>query len=247
MKDKTLFVTGGNDGIGLATAELFAAQGANIAIFSRREDKNKIAVDKITAAGGTAISFAGDVTDEHAVKRAVNETAEHFGGLHYGFNNAGVDQNYTPLVDQTVEDFHRIIDINVLGVWLCMREQAPIIEASGGGCIVNNSSGAGHVGVRKVALYAASKHAVNGMTKSVALDYAQRGVRVNVVSPGGVKTAMMDDMKQGDKASLERTLSRHPMGRLGEADEVARAVLYLCRDATFTTGHCLLVDGGYTV
>lgn len=247
MKDKTLFITGGNDGIGLATAELFAAQGANIAIFSRREEKNKIAVDSITAAGGRAISFAGDVTDEDAVKHAVRETADHFGGLHYAFNNAGLDQRYTPLVDQTIEDFHRIININVLGVWLCMREQAPLIQASGGGCIVNNSSGAGHVGVRLVPIYAASKHAVNGMTKSVALEYAQLGVRVNVVSPGGIKTALMDDLKQGDDVSLQRTVSRHPMGRLGEAEEVARAVLYLCRDATFTTGHCHLVDGGYTV
>ena len=249
LTGKTIFITGGNAGIGLATARLFAQNGANVALFARRKDKNEQAIRLIEQDGGAAIAFTGDVANESDVQSAIRDTVDHFGGLHYAFNNAGLDQVDTPLVDQTVDDFDRLMSINAKGAWLCMREQAPQIEQSGGGCIVNCSSGAGHVGVPFVTIYAGSKWAINGMTQSVALEYAARGVRVNVVSPGVIRTDMLDDYLEGnpDPAFVDGLIARHPMARFGTPDEVARAVLYLCRDATFTTGHLHVVDGGYVV
>lgn len=245
MNGKTLLVTGGNSGIGLATALLFAREGANVAIVGRRAAENEAAVAQVEAVGGRAIAFAGDVTDEAFVRSAVRQTAETFGGLHYAFNNAGVEQLPTPLTEQTVDEFRRIIDVNVLGVWLAMREEAPVIQASGGGVIVNTSSVAGHIGMAQIPIYIASKHAVIGLTKSVALEYAKLGVRVNAVSPAVVKTPMFERFAS-DPETVAYMENLHPMGRSGTPDEVATAVLYLCRDATWTTGQSLIMDGGFT-
>ncbi len=247
MKDKTILITGGNSGIGLATALLFARQGARVAILGRRAEQNQAARKHIEAAGARCLDFAGDVTDENFLRSAVAKTAEAFDGLHYAFNNAGIEQVPGPLTQQTVEDYRRIMDINVMGVWLAMREEIPVIQRSGGGCVVNTSSVAGVIGMAGVPLYIASKHAVIGLTKSVALEYAKQGVRVNAVCPGAVHTDLYDRFT-GKNPEMEKAIeAMHPMGRSGSADEVASAVLYLCRDATWTTGQAIVMDGGFTV
>ena len=245
IEGKTIFITGGNSGIGLDTALLFAENGANIAIVGRNADKNKRAVEKISSNGAACLAFAGSVSDEAFIDQALQATVAEFGGLHYAFNNAGTNQPSTPLVEQTNEDYDFIMDVNVRGTWLCMRKQVPHMLASGGGCIVNNASVTGHVAVATFPLYTASKHAVVGLTKAVALELAEQGIRVNCVSPGAVMTELWDEVMAGgqDKAII----AAHPMGRVGHSREISSGVLYLCRDATWTTGQCLCIDGGYTV
>lgn len=245
IEGKTIFITGGNSGIGLDTALLFAEHGVNIAIVGRNPDKNSKAVEKITSTGAACLAFAGDVSDEAFIDHALNATVEEFGGLHYAFNNAGTNQPSTPLDQQTNDDYDSIMDVNVKGTWLCMRKQVPHMLASGGGCIVNNASVTGHVAVATFPLYTASKHAVVGLTKAVALEYAQQGIRVNCVSPGAVMTELWDQVMAGGQD--EAMQQAHPMGRVGHPREISSGVLYLCRDATWTTGQCLCIDGGYTV
>ena len=242
---KTIFITGGNSGIGLDTALLFAEHGAKIAIVGRDTDKNNRAVRKIAGNGAACLAFAGDVSDEAFIDGALHATVEEFGGLHYAFNNAGTNQPSTPLDEQTNDDYESIMDVNVKGTWLCMRKQVPHMLASGGGCIVNNASVTGHVAVATFPLYTASKHAVVGLTKAVALEYARRGIRVNCVSPGAVMTELWEQVMAGGQD--EAIMAAHPMGRAGNPREISSGVLYLCRDATWTTGQCLRIDGGYTV
>jgi len=247
MKDKVAFISGGNSGIGLATALAFAREGSSVAIFSRRKAENKEAQYRVEAEGVRCLTFQGDVTRESDVVRAISETAETLGGLHFAFNNAGVEQVPTPLQEQSDEDYQRVMDINVKGVWLCMKYEAPLIQKSGGGCIVNTSSVAGHIGMAQFPLYIAAKHAVLGLTKSVALEYARQHVRVNAVCPGVVKTDLYDRVI-GKNADMEAAIeAMHPMGRIGTPEEVASAVIYLCRDATWTTGQSLIMDGGFTI
>ena len=184
---------------------------------------------------------------ETTIRSALAKTAETFGGLHFAFNNAGVEQLPTPLTKQTLEDYRRIIDVNVMGVWLCLKHELPLIERSGGGCIVNTSSVAGLIGMAQLELYIASKHAVLGLTKSAALEYAKSGVRVNAVCPGAVHTDMYDRFVSKDADLAQNIENMHPMGRSGTPEEIASAVLWLCRDATWTTDQALALDGGFTV
>jgi NAD(P)-dependent dehydrogenase (short-subunit alcohol dehydrogenase family) len=246
MNNKTILITGGNAGIGLSTALLFARNGANVAILSRRADQNRAARKQIEAEGVQCLDFAGNVTDEKFLCASVGQVAETFGGLHYAFNNAGVEQVATALPEQTIDDFRRIIDVNVMGVWLAMREEIPVIQRSGGGCIVNTSSILGLVGFARFPLYVASKHAVIGLTKAVALEYAKEGVRVNAVCPGAVRTDLYE-RAIGRNAEMQKAVeAMYPMGRSGMPEEVASAVLYLCRDAAWTTGQIITMDGGFT-
>lgn len=245
MKDHTIFITGGNAGIGLATAKMFAREGVNIALVGRRDDRNEEAAAAIESLGVKCLTFAGDVTDEAFMRSSIRATVETFGGLNYAFNNAGMSQPFTPLPDQTLEDFRRLMDVNVTGVWLAMREEIPHILNSGGGCVVNTASVAGHIGVAQMPAYIASKHAVLGLTKSVALEYAQQGVRINAVSPGVVSTDLYHNITGNDPETEKAVEAMHPMGRYGTVDEVASAVLYLCRDATWTTGQDIVMDGGF--
>lgn len=245
IKGKTIFITGGNSGIGLDTALLFAEHGANVAIVGRNPGKNKAAVEKISNSGAACLSFAGDVSDEAFIDHALNATVKEFGGLNFAFNNAGTNQPPIPLHEQTNDDYNFIMDVNVKGTWLCMRKQVPHMLASGGGCIVNNASVTGHIAVPMYPLYTASKHAVVGLTKAVALEYAQQGIRVNCVSPGAVMTELWEEVMAGGME--KQIMAAHPMGRAGHSREISSGVLYLCRDATWTTGQCLRIDGGYTV
>lgn len=246
MARKTILITGGNAGIGLATGLRFAKGGFNVAIVGRRDSVNQEAIAKVKGAGAEAIAFAGDVTDEAFIRNAVRKTAEKFGGLHAAFNNAGVEQVGTPLPQQTIDDYRKIMDTNVMGVWLCMREEIPVMLESGGGSIVNTSSVAGVVGMAQVPLYIASKHAVIGLTKSVALEYARQGIRVNAVAPAAVKTDLFERFIQHNAEMEQAIEGMHPMGRSGTVDEVASAVYWLCTEATWTTGQTIITDGGFT-
>ncbi|MFA4835844.1 MAG: SDR family oxidoreductase, partial [Dehalococcoidia bacterium] len=177
---------------------------------------------------------------------AVAETFKAFGSLHYAFNNAGVEQVPKPLPDQTEAEYYAVFDVNVKGVWLCMKHEIPYMLKSGGGSIVNNSSASGHTGTMMIPLYSAAKHALLGLTKSIALEYAKQNIRVNAVCPGAIQTGAYEQFVGRDPVMKAAIENAHPMGRVGLSEEVALAVLYLCRDATFTTGSSLMMDGGRT-
>lgn len=247
MAQKTLFVTGGNVGIGLATALAFAEQGVDVAIYARRPDKNDEARRLVEAAGARCITFAADANDEAQLKSAIEETAATFGGLHYAFNNVGVSQAGLPLTQLSLTDYQYQMDGNVRSTFLAMKHEIPTIIASGGGAICNNASASGLVATAHQALYSAAKFAVVGLTKAVALEVAKTGPRVNVVCPGATTGEMFLRFRKAFPDIAEAAVAAHPMGRIGLKEEVAQAVLYLCRDATFTTGLALTVDGGRTV
>ncbi len=247
MSEKVVFITGGNAGIGLATAIKFAESGCHVSIFSRRDDANAAAKTKVEACGVKCVTFAGDVTNESDVSAAIDKTCSELGRLDYAFNNAGVEQVPTPLPEQSDDDYRRIIDVNVKGVWLCMQQQIPRMLEGGGGSIVNTGSVASIIGMANIPLYIASKHAVLGLTRAVALEYAQQSIRVNAVCPGAVKTDLYDRFT-GKNPEMEQAIEgMHPMGRSGTPDEVASAVYWLCNDATWTTGQAITLDGGFTV
>ncbi|WP_218080114.1 glucose 1-dehydrogenase [Anthocerotibacter panamensis] len=247
MKDQVIFVTGGNAGIGLATALAFAKRGSHVAILSRRPQENQVAQRYIESEGVKCLTFEGDVTHESDLKNAIDTTYEAFGRLNYAFNNAGVEQVPGPLTEQTEEDYRRIIDVNVKGVWLCMKYEIPAMLKSGGGSIVNTSSVAGVIGMAQIPLYVAAKHAVIGLTKSIALEYATQGIRVNAVCPGAVRTDLYERFTNKNPEMEKAIEGMHPMGRSGTVEEVASGVLWLCSEATWTTGQSLVLDGGFTV
>lgn len=243
---KVALVTGGNAGIGRATALEFARNGAKVVISGRREKEGNEVVAEIKAAGGEAIFVKTDVSKENEVKALIDQTLATFGRLDFAFNNAGVEQNLTPLPEQTEETYDQIMDINVKGVWLSLKHQIPAMLKTGGGAIVNNSSVAGLVGMGMVPIYVASKHAVVGLTKSAALEYAKQNVRVNAVAPAAVETRMYQDF--ANTPQMKQMLNAaHPVGRVGQPEEIASAVLWLCSDrASFVTGQTFPIDGGYT-
>lgn len=244
---KVAIVTGGTQGIGRASAVAFAREGAKVVVAGRGEQGGQETVALVRQAGGEAIFVRTDVARESDVAALVAATLQQFGRLDFAFNNAGVEQAGQALPEQTEETFDRIMAINVKGVWLCLKHQIPALARTGGGAIVNCSSIAGVVGVPGVEIYAASKHAVIGLTKSTALEVARHNIRVNVVAPGGVETAMIDRYAHGDAATLQALRAAHPMGRMAQPEEIAEAAIWLCSDkSSFITGHTLMADGGYT-
>ena len=242
---KVALVTGGTTGIGRATALEFAKHGAKVVVTGRREKEGLETVELIRKAGGQATFVRADVAKEDDVKKMVNETLRAYGRLDVAFNNAGVEQIPQPLTETTEETYDQVIDINVKGVFLSLKHEVPAMLKTGGGSIVNNASVAGLIGMGGVAVYAASKHAVLGLTKAVALEYAKQGIRVNAVAPGGVETPMFDRFTA--VVSREAMNASHPIGRPGRPEEIAAGVVWLASDAAgFVTGTALTLDGGFT-
>jgi len=243
---KVVLVTGGNAGIGRAAAIAFAKQGAKVVISGRREKEGREVLHEIKDSDGDAIFVKSDVSKESDVRAMVERTLATFGRLDCAFNNAGIEQALTPLPDQTEEAYDQIMNTNVKGVWLSLKHEIPAMLRTGGGAIVNNSSVAGLIGFPLAPVYVASKHAVTGLTKSVALEYAKQNVRVNAVAPGPIDTRMFRDFASSPE--VRRTLeSAQPMGRVGQPEEIASTVLWLCSDsASFVTGQTFPIDGGYT-
>ena len=247
FEGKVALITGGGLGIGRATALAFARDGAKVVIGNRNVESGAEVVAAIQDAGGEASFLRTDVSSEDDVRALVEHAVETYGRLDVAFNNAGVEGQGGPTTDETEENYHYVMDINVKGVWLAMKYQIPQMLKAGGGSIVNNSSVAGLVGVAGAGIYAASKHAVMGLTKCAALEYAADGVRVNAVNPAVIATSMADRIFDRLGMSKEVLAAMHPIGRTGQPDEVANAVLWLCSDkASFVTGISMCIDGGIT-
>ena len=245
LNGKVALVTGGTSGIGKTTAIEFARVGAKVVLTGRREKEGAQVVDEIRKLGGDAAFVRADVAKDADVKAMVDFTVGKYGRLDVAFNNAGVE--WTGPLDQATEaEYRRVFDINVWGVLNSMRHEIPVMLKNGGGAIVNNSSVAGHVGLGQVSVYIASKHAVEGLTKSVALEFAKQNIRINAVAPGVIATDMLDRFAGKESEMRDSLTSIIPVGRIGAGEEIAAAVLYLSSDdAKFTTGTSLVVDGGY--
>jgi NAD(P)-dependent dehydrogenase (short-subunit alcohol dehydrogenase family) len=245
LQGKVAVVTGGTSGIGRETAVLFAKAGAKVVVAGRREVEGKETVELIRAAGGDGLFVKTDVSRAADVEGLVRKTVEKFGRLDVAFNNAGIEGNWLPIAEQPEEDWDRTIAVNLKGMWLSLKyEIQQMLKQGGGGAIVNMASIAGLIGSAGAATYIASKHGVMGLTKSAALETAKNGIRINVVCPAVIETAMADRLF-GEPEFKKFALGLHPIGRVGKPLEVAEAVLWMCSDqASFMTGQSLVLDGG---
>ncbi|HEY4046817.1 MAG TPA: SDR family oxidoreductase [Acidobacteriaceae bacterium] len=248
FKGKVAFVTGAGSGIGRAATLAFAREGASVVVVDRSGESNRETARMIEEFSGSALAVSCDVTRTEDVKAALDKTVEAFGRLDFAFNNAGSEQPITATADLTEQEWDRIVTINLRGVFLCMKYEIPLMLRNGGGAIVNTSSGAGVKGFKGQAAYAAAKHGVIGLTKSAALDYASQNLRINAVCPGIIETSMMQRFTGGTSEGRERVIAQEPVGRMGKAEEIAAAVVWLCSDpAAFVIGHAMVIDGGQTV
>jgi NAD(P)-dependent dehydrogenase (short-subunit alcohol dehydrogenase family) len=244
FESKVAIVTGGSFGIGRATAVLFARKGANVVIADWIEDSDTLT--QIKDEGGTAIFVKCDVSKSEAVKKVVDKTIETFGRLDFAFNNAGIEGTTASTEESAEENWDKTININLKGIWLCMKYEIPQMLKQGKGAIVNCASVAGLIGFPGLPAYVASKHGVVGLTKTAALENAKKGIRINAVCPGVIKTAMIDRITGKDKTVEKQYEDMEPVGRMGKPEEVAEAVVWLCSDgASFVTGHAMPVDGGW--
>lgn len=247
FENQVALVTGAGLGMGLATAKAFAAAGAAVVLADINEDSVQSVADELTTAGHQALAVRCDVTNEASVAAMVEQTVATFGRLDAAFNNAGVQSLPVETADATGEEFERVNAINLRGVWNCMKYELRQMREQGGGAIVNNSSIGGLIGIPGRAIYHASKHGVIGLTRSAALEYAARGIRINAICPGAIDTPMVADMIVREGISQADLIKDQPTGRLGKPEEIASAVLWLCSPgAGFVIGHALSVDGGYT-
>ncbi len=248
FQGKTVIVTGGSAGIGKASALEFAKELANIVIADMDVDGGEDTVKSVKKAGANALFVKTDVSKASDVEKMVNTAIRKFGKIDCAVNNAGVEGPIKTLTaDVEEEDWDRVIDINLKGVWLCMKYEIRQMLTSGGGSIVNMSSIGGLLGARNMPAYCASKYGVIGLTKSAAGEYATQAIRINAVCPGVIATRMGEGIIDNDPVRRERLIGIHPMARLGQANEIAEAVVWLCSDkASFVTGCSLAVDGGAT-
>ena len=248
FENKVALITGAGSGMGLATAKAFADAGASVALADIREDTVRSVAEELAAAGHKALAIRCDVADEAQVAAMVEQIVSTFGRLDAAFNNAGIQSPAVETADASGEEFERVNAINLRGVWNCMKYELRRMREQGSGAIVNNSSIGGLVGIAGRGVYHASKHGVLGLTKSAALEYASRGIRVNAVCPGTIDTPMVADMLAKEPDAMKDILRDQPIGRLGRPEEIAAAVLWLCSEgASFVIGHALVVDGGYTI
>lgn len=245
---KVAFVTGAANGIGRATALAFAREGASVVVADVSAQGNQETARLIEEGGGRVLAIKCDVTQVEDVKSATFKGVEAFGRLDFAFNNAGIEQPMMAAADLTVQEWDRMVAVNLRGVFLCMKYEIPFMLKQGGGVIVNTSSGAGVKGFAGQAAYTAAKHGVIGLTRAAALDYAPSKLRVNAVCPGIIDTPMMQRFSGGTQEGRERVIAQEPIGRMGKPEEIAAAVVWLCSDAApFVVGHALVIDGGQTV
>jgi NAD(P)-dependent dehydrogenase (short-subunit alcohol dehydrogenase family) len=243
--DKVVLITGAASGIGRATSLAFAAEGARVAILDRSADTLEAVHASLKDAGGVVLTIACDVSSPDQVEGAVKQVVDRFGRLDIAFNNAGVENKAAPVHEIDLAEWDRILGINLRGTFICMKHELAQMVKQGGGVVVNTSSGAGIRGVEGGAAYAASKHAIIGLTRSAALDYAKHNIRVNAVLPGNIETPMMDRFTGGD---IQKAIDLEPVGRLGKPEEIAEAVLWMASDlGGFVTGAATVIDGGWSL
>lgn len=243
--NKVAFITGAASGIGRAAAIAFATEGARVAILDRSADALKAVEASVKNIGGEVLALACDVSSADQVEAAIKQTVDRFGRLDIAFNNAGVENKAAPVHEIDLAEWDRIIGINLRGTFICMKHELAQMVKQGGGVVVNTSSGAGIRGVAGGAAYVASKHAIIGLTRSAALDYARQNIRVNAVLPGNIETPMMDRFTGGD---IQKAIDLEPVGRLGKPEEIAEAVLWMASDlGGFVTGAATVIDGGWSL
>jgi NAD(P)-dependent dehydrogenase (short-subunit alcohol dehydrogenase family) len=246
MTKQVVLITGALTGIGRAAAIAFARSGHGVVISGRRQDAGEALLDELRSLGAEAEFVQADVRKEDDVRHLVDQTVERFGRLDIAVNNAGTEGRPGPVVEQTAESYAATFDTNVLGTLLSMKHELRVMSAQGSGSIVNISSTYGHEGAKGASVYAGSKHAVEGMTKSAALEAAGSGVRVNAVAPGPTETGMLNRFT-GTAERKAVLASGVPLGRVGQPEEIARAILFVATDAaSFLTGQIVTVDGGKT-
>ncbi|NQT71490.1 MAG: SDR family oxidoreductase [Chloroflexi bacterium] len=246
LNGKVALVTGGSAGIGRSTALAFAREGARVVVADYAVDGGEETVRLIKEGGGEAVFIKVDVSIASDVESMVNKAIETYGRLDCAANNAGISGPIVASIDLEEKDWDQVVNIDLKGVWLCMKYEIPHMLNQGGGSIVNTASMAGIVGFPAQAPYVASKHGVIGLTKSAALEYGTQGIRVNAVCPGVIHTSMVDSVIEVIPDIIETLNKQAPVGRIGQPQEVAECILWLCSDdASFVTGHALVVDGGY--
>lgn len=242
---KVALVTGAASGIGRSTAQLYSREGARVVVSDMDEGGGEETVALIRDSGGTATFVRSDVSNASACEQLVQTTIDEYGRLDYACNNAGIGGESSPTGEYSIEGWQKVIGVNLSGVFYCVRYQIPAMLETGGGSIVNMASILGQVGFATAPAYVAAKHGVLGLTKSAAIEYAERAIRVNAIGPAFIRTPLIEAL-ESDPESHKMLLSLHPMGRLGEPHEVAELVMWLSSDkASFVTGSYYAVDGGY--